>query len=461
MAHGGCTLTKKHDINKRKKGLIFFIFFCFITPSLFSAFLPEPTRPWIITEVHYEIKGKTRINALEKQLDLSVPMIFKDRASMDEFLKKTKQKLIDLRFFESVHLILKALDDGMTCLSEKEKQPCTLTIQVEDSGTFLPLIVPLFDTNNAFSLESKIRYGNAFGSLMGFSMDGELLLDRNGVKDGDLVRFWNMETAMENILILHQPFRISFSHAHDRLIRREGRIMEEHYQFDRSALSISTSFNLGNDLFYEAGPDLAFTYNYKIFQDSKTFTKEPQSYGFYQSMKRNRIHWKGNFRSGSSRQASVLTRLIPSRGFKASVNFSTIHCFKFKKPLGYSLRLLGELGIGEERFSLGRYLRGVADFNLAGLGGFFLNNSLAFTLFKIKTLGEFQLQPFMDMAMIIPRDRAFIPRNHTRMTLGMDFLLYPEKIKSVELRITLGYDLFGPGLPLDRYELLLSTSLFY
>jgi len=55
----------------------------------------------------------------------------------------------------------------------------------------------------------------------------------------------------------------------------------------------------------------------------------------------------------------------------------------------------------------------------------------------------------------------FSPSQDLRMSAGSDFIVFFDKMTSIQLRATVGYDLFSGNDPSDRYELLFSTSLFY
>jgi len=74
---------------------------------------------------------------------------------------------------------------------------------------------------------------------------------------------------------------------------------------------------------------------------------------------------------------------------------------------------------------------------------------------------EAQIQPFSDIGITAPVNRKFSAEKDMRMTLGCDFLVFPEKLTNVHLRTTVGFDIFGPGSLSERFEILLSTSLLF
>ena len=434
---------------------------------LFLIFLPvqsfaQVEKPsFSIIEKNYVIDGRTRQSAIENFLNLPLELLFADYESMNTYAESIVQDLLNLRVFETVEFNLMPLETSEQ--ASQGIQNYRFEIRVKDGWTFFPLIVPTFDTNDNLALKWKINYANFMGTLVEFNIDGDFGIDQR-FEGYDLdINYWNLETSFSNINIGEVSYTFYWCQAYARIIEKNGTEVIDFYTFNRSDFSLTGLFDLGNDYYYELGPAFEFTYNYKDKLENRMtpLEKEPQSYGLYQKAGQDRVDWKGNFQSGYQFEAGLKSRIVPTQGFKTALFLSNRWFTLFNPRLSYGNRVMAFSAYNDNLFHLGEYMRGVPDFNLSGDRGLFVNNTLPVSLFNWKGVMETQFQPFLDFGMVHPYDRNFVPEKDIRMSLGGDLVFFPEKVSSVNLRFTLGFDLFGPGSLSERYEILLSTSLFY
>ncbi|MDA3956031.1 hypothetical protein [Oceanispirochaeta sp.] len=421
-------------------------------------FSQEGPGVYTIAQSHYEIEGKTRESALERFLDMPGDLIFPDYASMNAYAERRGQDLLNLRVFERVETELVPLKQ-----TENGVIPYILKIRVKDGWTFFPLIVPTFDTNDNLALKWKINYANVMGSLVEFNIDGEFGVQQNFVDSGLEINYWNLETGFSNIYFNGISYTFFWRQAYARIIEKNGTEIIDFYTFNKSDFFLAGTFDLGDDYFYEVAPAFEFTYNYKDKMETRStpLKREPQSYGIYQKGGRNQVDWKGNFQTGNNWEAELQSRIVPTQGLKGALFLSNRWFTIFNSRFSYNNRILAFSAYNEELYALGEYMRGIPDFNLSGDRGLFLNQTLPVSLFNWKGVMETQIQPFMDFGMVHPSNRELVPEKDIRMSLGSDLVFFPEKVKSVNLRFTFGFDLFGPGPLSERYEILLSTKLFY
>jgi hypothetical protein len=427
--------------------------------SLYAQTETEKVALYIIDNYEYEIEGMSRPWAIENYLNAPETAEFSDLESMMIFAGKLKQDLINLRIFETVEMeFIRSEHD-----EEEISSHYTLKFSVKDGWTFFPLLIPIFDSNDNFSLQLKINYANFFGTLVDFNIDGDFGIAVDPVTEDLGVNFWNVETSFSNINFKRMAFTFSWNQAYARDIKKDGIEILEYYTYNKSEFYIATNFDLGSDYYYELAPTFELTYNYQDrtgFGDSY-IDKEPQSYGIYQKGGRDQVNWIGNFQEGNHWETELISRIVPGDGFKGELLFTNRWFTLLNHNMAYGNRVLAFTAIRDEIYELGKYMRGVPDFNLSGGHGMFLNNSLSISVFKWKNVMEAQIQPFSDIGIVSPSDRNFSAKNDMRMTLGCDFIIFPEKLTAVNLRTTVGFDLFGPGDLSERYEILLSTSLFF
>ncbi len=391
---------------------------------------------------------------------------YPDFDSLYENALEMRQALINLRIFESVEIELIHSPD-VPLQGEGIIEPdgayfydYTLVFHLKDSWTFFPLAFPTFDSNKFFKIQMKMNYDNVFGSLVTFILDGDIGVGVDGETGDPRINFWVFETGFSNLMYKGINFGFSWIQSYDKIVKKDGLEILEDYSFHKTDFIFRAGFDLGSDYYYELAPAFVFSYGY---EDSlgRGYTEEPQSYGIYQTLGRDRVNWSGNFQEGYNWEAELQTRYLPETGFKGRLTLSNRWYHIFNSRLNYSNKTTVLTGFNDDIHELGEYLRGVPDVNMSGDKGFFMSNTLAVRLFTWNKVAEAQIQPFTDMGVVIPTGRSFDAKNDMRMTLGFDGVIFPERISNISLRCTLGFDLFGPGGISDRMEFLISTSLFY
>jgi len=412
-------------------------------------------RSYTLSGIQFEIDGITREGAIRNNLNLKDGSYsFDDESSMITFVEDLKQELLNLRVFEKVETELE---------QQEEENTYILTVRLKDSWTLFPLIVPTFDTNDDLALKWKINYANVAGSLMELNVEGDFGIARNLINDRLDINYWKVETTLSNFILGGVAYSGSWIQGYYRIIEKEGTDITDFYTFSKSDFVFAGTFDLGDHYFYELAPAVELTYNYqdKLEGGSSNMRKEPQSYGIYQRGGLDQVDWKGNFLTGENWELALKSRIVPGDGFKASMTATNRYFTILTPRTAFGNRFIAMTTINDELYALGEYMRGVADFNLSGDKGLFINNTYFISLFNWKGVMETQIQPFLDLGVVNPSGREMTPREDMRMSMGGDLVFFPEKITSINLRFTFGYDLFGPGSPSDRFEMLLSTSLFY
>ncbi|MDC7239118.1 MAG: hypothetical protein PQJ50_02030 [Spirochaetales bacterium] len=438
-----------------------------VIPSLWAQESAIGSGSYRILNYDYQVEGKTRPDSVDNYLYSYKEEGFPDYISMHRNALEMRQILINMRIFESVEIELLPVpsdsEDKEPAEAEFPPGDYTLIFHLKDSWTFFPLIVPTLDSNNFLTLQMKMNYDNVFGSLVTFILDGDIGIGVDQDSSKPMINFWEFETGFSNLMYRGVNFGFSWVQTYDRIIKKDGLEILENYSYHKTDFIMTAGFNLGSDYYYELAPAIELSYNYedRTGNGNGYIQKEPQSYGIYQTIGRDRVNWVGNFQEGYNWEAELQSRYVPKSGFKGRVTLSNRWYHIFNSRLNYSSKATALTGLNEDIPELGVYMRGVPDFNLTGRAAFFLNNTLAVKLFTWKGVAEAQIQPFADFGVVAPSGRGFEAHKDMRMAIGFDGVAFPEKISNISLRGTIGIDLFGPGDILDRLEILISTSLFY
>ena len=438
--------------------------FCF-TLLIFLGIFPVPltsqetsSQIYTICERTYVISGLTSPSALEKELILPESMNFSGREELDLFILELEQKLHNLRLFSLIETRL------IPESSRDDVQSYTLEITLEDAWTFVPLIYPKYETNTGPTLESKILYSNFFGTLMDFEIDSYVEVsppeerELEGVKTGQ----WEVETSLGNIHWGPRTYEFQWLQRYDRIRKNNSGNIIEDFTFHETRILTETAFALTEEITYQLAPVYRMRYSYRNTLDEGPMEEEPFALGINQNLILDRMDWIGNFREGLLIDLGVTGRYSfnADHGFKGMAYLDTRWFRNFRERFGLSVREVCLGTLAYEQPDLGIYMRGVADENLYGYGAYFLNSGFSVKSLDWEGVMELQAEPFLDGGITLREKESFSAQQDLRLSSGFSFLFFFDKLTSIQVRTTFGWDLLTPEQD-DRFEFLLSTSLFY
>ncbi len=406
----------------------------------------------------YVIHGMTNPRALEKELRLPEQVSFSTREELSTYVARLEQRLYNLRLFSEIETRLipdPALQNGSTY---------TLEITLEDAWTFIPLVYPKYDTNTGPTLESKILYSNFFGTLMDFEVDSyvEVSPPEETELEGMNTGQWEVETSLGNIHWGPRTYQFQWLQRYDRIRKNNSGNVIEDYTFHETRILTETAFSLNEEFTYQLAPVFTMRYSYQNRLDGGPMREEPFALGVNQNLVFNRMDWVGNFREGviidlglSGRYSFSADNGVKGLGYLDSRWFKT-----FGDRYGVSLREVCLGTLGYEQNDLGIFMRGVADENLYGRGAYFLNSGFSVKSLDWEGVMELQTEPFLDGGITLREKSSFSADQDLRLSSGFSFLFFFDKLTSIQVRTTFGWDLLTKEAD-DRFEFLLSTSLFY
>ncbi|OQY31319.1 MAG: hypothetical protein B6241_14360 [Spirochaetaceae bacterium 4572_59] len=320
-----------------------------------------------------------------------------------------------------------------------------LNIYLEDAWTFIPLVYPKYDTNTNLTLESKIIYSNLFGTLVDFRMDSYIEIAS---------AHWGKRS-----------YSFQWIQKHDRLTKSNTNKTVEDYTYNETLFLFGTDFKLTDYWTYTAAPGLSFNYLYKdLTEDAENnFDKDPFAFGIKQNLIYNPVNWIGNFREGLFCDLSLQLRFsfFADTRLKGMSYIETAWYHIYNDRIASNLRSIIITGFRKEIANLGSYMRGVPDQNLYGERAFFLNSSFPLKALDMNNLVELQISPFMDWGLTERKDEPFSNDQDFRLSSGFSMLFFFDKLTSIQIRTSFGWDLLTSNSEEESFEFLLSTSLFY
>ncbi|MCR5047157.1 MAG: hypothetical protein K6A42_11320 [Treponema sp.] len=452
-------------------------------------------KEWLVQEVFYDPKGGTKIAALKRKLKIAPGKIFKNRQELDDFIVKAKQDLINERLFESVEVNAEEIgEDG-------EKIAAKINVQTVDSGHFIFMPYPKYDSNEGFEFKVKLKDDNFMGLMSPLSSDVFVQYEQKEGKSDDFVTgasleyklpfelgpiqaSWNNDLFFKYAFIRAEPewnlktgfsFVLPFERVSLRLDLTQGFVRDSDYKVFNDELYwaenakfsipiVLERFKKIGDLVYTPAVEIDAKWNLDGINSKNEDMLSPRLI-FSHELTLGQVNWVGNFRKGFSVSAKqsmaynfYLNEMQP--GVKLQGTF-----FNAWKYAGINSRFL--LFAESNTYTrFGKYLRGVSDdqyfagfaktpngYATKGAAAIILNFDVPIHFMTViwEDWGvpflnffncEIQVMPFIDLALAANRvtGRVFDPRDGFYCA-GIEVNVFPHKWKSVQIRSSLGLDI--------------------
>lgn len=468
-----------------------------LTQNLWSqdASLDAAQESWILKDIVFEPAGGTKASALKRKINAAPGKRFKSRKDLDAFIVDIKQRLINERLFESVEIDVE--ESG----TENGSGEATLKVKTVDSGHFLFMPYPKYDSNEGFEFKVKLKDDNFLGLMNPLSSDVFVQYETKEGKSDDFVTgasleyqlpfemgpiqaSWNNDLFFKYAFIRSEPewnlktgftFVLPFDNHSLRLDLTQGFVRDSDYKVFNDELYWVENAKFSIPIVLERFKKIGnLTYTPAVEIDGKWTvdginpTDEDllsPKLTFSHGLSLGQVNWIGNFRKGVSASATqsmaynfYLNEFQP--GVKIAAN-----AFAAWKYAGINSRLT----IFAEKNTFvrfGKHLRGVSDdqyfagfpktpngYATKGAAAIILNLDfpIHFMTVRWRDWGvpflsffdcEVQVVPFVDLALAANRvtKRVFDPRDGFYCA-GLEVIVFPEKWKSVQIRTSLGLDI--------------------
>ena len=152
----------------------------------------EPTalsdnESWVVKDIVFEPKGGTKVSALKRRINAAPGRTFKSRQDLDAFIIDIKQRLINERLFESVEIDVEESE------TENGANEVFLNVKTVDSGHFLFMPYPKYDSNEGFEFKVKLKDDNFMGLMNPLSSDVFVQYETKEGKSDDFVTGASLE----------------------------------------------------------------------------------------------------------------------------------------------------------------------------------------------------------------------------------------------------------------------------
>ena len=140
-------------------------------------------RLYIIVAFEFDIRGRTRPNALIHNGDLRIGEELHGRTGLEEYIHDRTQVLTNMRVLRDTVEIGYSVGERW----EDGAYPVTLTIRVEDSWNIIALPVPYYDTNTGLDITVRARDYNFLGTMNPLRVDLGYQRDPDGRNSFELM----------------------------------------------------------------------------------------------------------------------------------------------------------------------------------------------------------------------------------------------------------------------------------
>lgn len=470
---------------QRKNRLVIFLLAFVTTIPLLAQ--EETPASFTITEVEYEIDGRTRQWALEDTIDVREGLEFSAREELESFLDEQTQILINQRQLQAAaisYIERPAAEDAPTI-------PVVVTVTVEDTLNIIALPYFRYDSNSGLLLSLRARDYNFFGTLQELSID----FDYEHTEDDEdlytiaaeftlpfnmLERRWHLTFKEEfeyeasdidledsgidfeislglgyDFLWLDQTWTASYTQGY-RLMTAD----EDDDAYLESKLALETSIDTGvtiqgfGELAYS--PEL-FT-QIKYWPGGISDERAGLEPGLTHSIGAGRFDWIGNYRDGRTiRLGNTNTYNFDDADADYSAEFEVAWYSKLWQPSTevwpkaglsgrfYSFYLID--GADDDQDDAAEEARGILNDHMNGDLGLFVNLDAIVTVMTVPRIFEAQLGGFFDVACVrdltetFYDDTSFDAERDLKFGGGIEVVVFPLFARSLYVRASYGVDL--------------------
>lgn len=421
---------------------------------------------FVITEVDYDMEGRTRKWALREVVELEEGMTFPSQEALEAHLSRQHQNLINQRQLQSAQVDYDVI--------ENETGPDGVRVIVRTEDTWNIIVLPYFkyDSNDGLLLSLRGRDYNFFGTLQ------ELSIDLDYLRTTDETNEWTI--AMDFSLpfnMLQRRWRLSFE---EEFIYEEGDVEfttsagvgygfelwenpwevgirqgysyytmddepDDYYLTNTAYLNgdIGTPIPAGPMGYFHYRPETSLYVNY-AFDETLSDENRGTFFTFDHELAAGGFDWIGNFRDGVEVSVGNENDYSFYRTDWDNKITGSAKGYLAVDPFGLSARTTGFYyldGIPDDQDDAAEDIRGVLDDEMIGDIGLFLNTDVALKVWTLEPIFEMQWAAFFDVAYVTDTEGSVDEENDLRYGAGIEIIGFPLFARSLYLRGSLGFDL--------------------
>ncbi|MDR3311784.1 MAG: hypothetical protein LBS64_01445, partial [Spirochaetaceae bacterium] len=267
--------------------------------ALLFIFPPLGAETYMIFREIYSVTGRTKSSSLTGRFGNPVGQRFASREAVETFASDRRQRLENMRFFQSVEISTDygdALGDGTI--------PVMLEVHIVDGVAVFPLPMLFYNSNQGLTMGMYAMMPNFMGTLRSAGMGGsyQAYPDEQGKLAWADPNFFFM--LMLQGIRLNEKMELSLFFMAGRPlvpVRVDEAIVYE-YQTQTAVFKPGVTYRLSENLTNQMGMGLAGTYQPERTQEN---APEYARYGpakgtvsFSDTLEYRDVNWTGNFRDG-------------------------------------------------------------------------------------------------------------------------------------------------------------------
>lgn len=461
-----------------KKTVSFFFIFVFLLYAIYAQ--DTGGEKLQIVDVEYDITGLTKEKILKNVIPIDKNIIFASKEEFDNYIDFLNTEFNNIRSleFHSIDAEFFPENNGIV--------PVKLIIHTKDTWSLIVLPYPKFDSNTGMQLKLKLKDYNFAGFLLPFDVD--IIYEKDvynksafytGTNFGipfkkDPINFlWDIHAGIQ----FKQSRRTKFEFATGLDIAYKYKILTFHTGV-RQGINIypdtdikKTAYHFTNSLYFyvpieiyktkNAGTliwtpqfELSGNWRFKKITDENL---KGLNIKWSHSLKIEKINWVNNFRHGYSLSCNNNYLYNTFKKNKVNISFAiqAKGFYSFIDRIGlygkfyffYNLNKVTSVQAGQN-------LRGILDRRIYTDTAFTFNFDLPIKigLFKFEEITgiewtrflsfELHVVPFLDMAFTHDKKTsAYFNPKYGWYSGGLEFIIYPVKMRSVYGRVSMGWDL--------------------
>ncbi len=423
------------------------------------------TAGFVIRSEAYAISGRTREGIVRAFLGTAEGKTFETKDALETFAKARAQRLENLRIFKRSSVIV----DYSAEDSSGNPVPVTLRTTIEDGAKFVPIPYAFYNSNDGFMAGMIVNAPNLQGTLQNLTV---VSLYSAPPDENDALRWadpnFMLLAALSGIRAYHAELGLTASAMRTNVTTENRGIEESEFEELAGAFSASVAVQIAesvkNSIKLRVGGSPANTI---------LSVNDPEylSYGpidFFaeaeDTVTRDTINWKGNFREGSKASVragyryAIPTEADSTKSLSCGAEFSEYQIAGTR--FNPSFRVGAKGNTGNPDLKAAQVARGIRNSGIKGNAVAYANATLQTRLFRAGH-AEFHLAPIADAIVAYAPDDPDYEWDWG-VTAGGELLVFLDNAKSLPIKLGFAYD-FRPDSRVNdkRYEVDFSFSLTY
>lgn len=425
------------------------------------------TRGYRVERESYSIEGRTREESVRARVGSAEGAIFSTREELDAFVAARAQKLENLRAFRKSSVAVEILAGNGT--GEDGFVPVAIATRIEDGPQFVPIPYAFYNSNDGFMTGAIANAPNLAGTLENLTAIG---LYTAPPGDGNDLQWtdpnFTLIVALTGIRTGDLEFGLSAGamRMNEKTVDRGFKMTE--FSDPKGFLGGTVSWNLAERVKNTVRLRATGSPSNKLVlvEDDDYLSYGPFDWALEaeESITRDAIDWKGNFREGT--KATVRAKYAIAEPSYAEMTKTVSGGAEYARfvlagdRFNPSVRLGAEATSGNPDLKIGRNVRGIRNSSITGNADAYVNLSVQTKLFRAGH-AEFHFSPVVDAIVAYAQD--YRPYEwDCGITAGGEFLVFLDSVKSLPIKLGFAYD-FRPDSRVndDRYEIDFNFSVTY